>query len=203
MKKIGFTLLVTTIAAGAFVAGFAVGGPSKKPTFKTFGEMTFEDMGGLQLATITGNAKKGTYVGLLKVPAGFTSPMHMHSGTYEAVEIKGTSSHWSVGEDGSAAPKMVPGSYWTVPAKAPHVSSCEKGEECLILIWQKSKFDFTQLGDDGKKLPKVATPPAGTGTASAPVTPAPTTKTPATAPTTTTTKSAPATTTKTPTTKTP
>jgi uncharacterized RmlC-like cupin family protein len=190
MKKIGLLMLATTIAAGSFVAGFAVGGPSKKPTFKAFGEMTFEDMGGLKLATITGNPKKGPYVGLLQVPAGFKSPMHMHSGTYEAVEIKGTSSHWSVGEDGSAAPKMVPGSYWTVPAKAPHVSSCEKGEDCLILIWQKGKFDFTPLGDDGKKLPKTAT-----GTASGTMTPTTTT-------TTTTTTTAPATTTTT-TTKTP
>jgi uncharacterized RmlC-like cupin family protein len=189
-------MLATTIAAGSFVAGFAVGGPSKKPTFKAFSEMTFEDMGGLKLATITGNPKKGTYVGLLQVPAGFKSPMHMHSGTYEAVEIKGTSSHWSVGEDGSAAPKMVPGSYWTVPAKAPHVSSCEKGEDCLILIWQKSKFDVTQLGDDGKKLPKTATAPVTPATGTAATTPATTTttttKTPATT-TTTTTKTAPVT----------
>lgn len=191
MKKIGLLVLATTIAAGSFVAGLAVGGPGKKATFKTFGEMTFEDMGGIKLAGITGNFKKGTYVGLLSIPAGFKSPMHIHSGAYEAIEIKGTSAHWLVGEDGSAAPKMVPGSYWSMPAKLPHVSSCDKGEDCLVVIWQKSKFDFTQVGDDGKKLPKVA--PA-TGTASGTMTPTTTT--------TTTTTTAPATTTTT-TTKTP
>ena len=188
MKKIGLLVLATTIAAGSFVAGFAVGGPGKKATFKAFGEMTFEDMGGIKLAGITGNFKKGTYVGLLSIPAGFKSPMHIHSGAYEAVEIKGTSSHWLVGEDGSAAPKMVPGSYWSMPAKLPHVSSCDKGEDCLVVIWQKSKFDFTQVGDDGKKLPKTATAPVTPATGSTTAT------TPATT-TTTTTKTPAATTT--------
>ena len=181
MKKLGYVSISMSLVAGAFLAGLAVAGSPKTPVFKTFGEMTFVDVGGPKLAAITGNPMKGAYVGLLQLPAGFTSPMHIHTGAYEAIQIKGTSSHWLVGEDGSKAAKMVPGSYWSMPAKLPHVSSCAAGEDCIVLLMQKTKFDGTEVGADGKKLPKKpATPAAGTTTTTTTTT---TTKTPAPTPT--------------------
>jgi hypothetical protein len=160
MKKLGYVSITMTLAAGAFLAGLAVAGPGKKATFKAFGELTFDDVGGPKITSLTGNYKKGTYLGLMQLPGGFTSPMHHHSGAYEAVQIKGTSTHWLVGEDGTKATKMTPGSYWSMPGKLPHVSSCAAGEDCLVLLIQKSKFDFTPLTAEGKKLPKEAKAPA-------------------------------------------
>jgi hypothetical protein len=137
-------LAVFAVAASAFVAGVAVGkGKAPPPTakFTAAEEVKWDDMGGVKLGTLFGDYTKGPFGGLLKVRAGYTSPVHSHTGAYEAVQISGTSSHWLKGEDGTKAKKMTPGSYWTFPAKLEHVSSCAPGAECLMFVWQKTKYD--------------------------------------------------------------
>jgi hypothetical protein len=87
--------------------------------------------------------------------------MHSHTGTYEAVQISGTSSHWLKGEDGTKAKKMTPGSYWTVTGKADHISSCAPGADCVMFIFQKTKFDFVP----GKEAKPAAGAGSGAGSA--------------------------------------
>jgi quercetin dioxygenase-like cupin family protein len=166
MKK----LITLAIVGGAFVAGVAVGQPKAKPkaTYKALGELTFDNLDpegkGPKIAGVWGDYKKKAYGAIMKLPAGFTSPMHTHDGAYEAIQIQGTSRHWVEGEDPKAAKAMVPGSYWTMAAKAKHVSACDAGTECLVYVWQKSKFTFKPVPE-----PKPATPP---GTPTTPVKPA-------------------------------
>jgi beta-alanine degradation protein BauB len=150
MKKIALLSVATSLVAGAFVAGVAVGKaePPAKAKFIAVEEVKWDDVGGPKIGQLTGDYKKGPYTGLLKLPAGFTSPLHSHTGTYEAVEISGTSSHWLKGEDGTKAKKMTPGSYWTITGKADHVSSCAPGADCVIFVWQKTKFDFVPGKED-------------------------------------------------------
>jgi hypothetical protein len=144
MKKTTLALTMF-IAGGAFVAGVAVGKTPPRPaTFVSYEEMKWDDLGGPKMANASGDYKKGPYAGLFKMPAGFTSPMHTHTGDYEAIQVLGTSSHWGEGEDGKAAKKMTPGSYWKVPSKLPHVSSCAAGTDCVILLMQKTKFDYKE-----------------------------------------------------------
>ncbi len=159
MKKLIGLGVVTSLVGVSFVAGVAIGKTgAKEPKFIERAEVKFDDVGGPKLGQLTGDYKKGPYVGLLQLPGGFTSPMHSHTGDYEAVQIEGTSSHWVKGEDGTKAKKMTPGSYWTFPAKLDHVSQCEKGKDCVVLVWQKSKFDFVPGKED--KKPADATKPA-------------------------------------------
>jgi len=177
MKKIAIMTVVSSLVAGAFIAGVAVGKgePPAKAKFIAAEEVKWDDVGGPKLGTLTGDYKKGPYGALMKLPAGFTSPMHSHSGTYEAVEISGTTSHWLKGEDGSKAKKMTPGSYWTIQAKAEHTSSCAPGADCIFYVWQKGKFDFTAAKEDAAKAgagSAAAAPKAGAGSAAAPKAPA-------------------------------
>jgi hypothetical protein len=159
----------------AFVAGIAVGKTTVQPKFIASEELKWDDVGGPKLATLTGDYKKGPFGALHKLPAGFTSPMHSHTGAYEAIEIQGTSSHWLKGEDGTKAKKMTPGSYWSMPAKLDHVSSCAPGQDCIFYVWQKTKFDFVPAKEDkvagsaaaGSAAP-AAKPAAGTAPAKAP-----------------------------------
>ena len=145
---------------GAFLAGVAVGkGTGKEAKFIAKDEVKFVDKGGPKLGALTGDPDKGQYIGLMQLPGGFTSPLHTHSGDYEAIQIEGTSSHWLKGEDGSKAKKMTPGSYWSMPGKLEHVSQCEKGKDCLLLVMQKTKFDFQAAKEDKPATPP-ATPPA-------------------------------------------
>lgn len=153
MRKITKLVIGVSLLGGVFIGGVAVGKATKEPKFIAKEELKWEDLGGPKIAAITGDTKKGPYLGLLSLPGGaggFTSPLHSHSGDYEAVQITGTSTHWIKGEDGTKAKKMTPGSYWSFPGKVEHVSQCEKGAECLVLVMQKTKFDFVPGKEDKK-----------------------------------------------------
>lgn len=142
MKHVAILGVAGSIAGAVFVAGVAVGKTTVAPKFVAAEEVKWDDVGGPKLGQLTGDYKKGPYGGLLKIPAGYTSPFHAHTGAYEAVQISGTSSHWVRGEDGTKAKKMTPGSYWSMPAKLEHVSACAPGADCVMYVWQKTKFDI-------------------------------------------------------------
>src|SRR5829696_6060908 len=95
------------LVAGAFVAGVAVGkGVAERVKFVAAEEVKWDELqGGTKIGTLFGDYKKTAYGALFKMPSGWTSPMHSHTGTYEAVQISGTSSHWLKGEDGTKAKK--------------------------------------------------------------------------------------------------
>jgi hypothetical protein len=147
MRKLVLFGVVGSMVGTAFVAGVAVGKATPQPKFIASEEVKWDDVGGPKLGLLTGDYKKGPYGALMKIPAGFTSPLHSHTGACEAVEIAGTSSHWMKGEDGTKAKKMTPGSYWSIPAKLEHVSACAPGTDCVMYIWQKTKFDYVPAKD--------------------------------------------------------
>ena len=176
MKKLAILTVMGSMLGAAFVAGVAVGkGAAPAPKFTAAEEVKWDDVGGPKLGALTGDYKKGPYGALLKIPAGFTSPLHSHSGMYEAIEVQGTSSHWLKGEDGTKAKKMTPGSYWMMPGKVEHVSACAPGADCIFYVWQKSKFDFVAAKEDkaaGSAATTAAKPAAGSAAGSAAAKPA-------------------------------
>lgn len=165
MQKLVVAVVATSVVAGAFLAGVAVGKvPPPQPKFTAAEEVKWDDLGGLKVAALVGDYKKGPYGALLRMPAGYTSPLRAHTGAYEAVEISGTSSHWMRGEDGTKAKKMTPGSYWTIPAKMEHVSSCAAGADCVMYISQKVKYDALPAKDAPPVAGGAATAATGSGT---------------------------------------
>jgi Domain of unknown function (DUF4437) len=163
MKKSSKLAIAIVSVACAFTAGLAVGKTTKAPTFVAKEDLKWVELGGPKMGSLVGDSQKGAYIGLLVLPggaAGFTSPLHTHGGDYQAIQISGTTTHWLKGEDGSKAKKMTPGSYWTMPGKLEHVSQCEKGAECTVLVIQKSKFDFAPGKEDKAAAAPAATPAA-------------------------------------------
>lgn len=98
---------------------------------------------GPTMAVLWGDPTRGTYGALLRVPAGFESPMHRHSSDERVVVIQGASIHWAEGEDRAAAPTMRAGDYLLMPAGVNHVSAATTDQDCLEFITQNGKFDFT------------------------------------------------------------
>jgi hypothetical protein len=121
------------VVGGVFVAGVAVGKGTEQAKYVSKDEVKWKDIGGPKLGTLTGDADKGPFIGLLQLPGGFESPMHSQKG-----------------EDGAKAKKLPPGSYWTMPGGADHISVCEKGADCVIAVMQKTKFDFIVAKDAAK-----------------------------------------------------
>jgi quercetin dioxygenase-like cupin family protein len=157
-------IAIAICLCGVFAAGVAVGkGNAKQARFIGRDEVKWvEPVPNLKMGPLTGDKDKGPHVTLIQLGGGFESTWHSHTDDYEAVEISGTSKHWFKGEDGSKAKKLPPGSYWMIPGGIDHISACEKGDPCLLVVWQKTKFDSVP----GKDAAKPAAPAAPTKSAS-------------------------------------
>lgn len=95
-----------------------------------------------QMAALWGDPKTGPYGALLRVPAGFESPIHHHSRDERVVMILGTSLHWTADGSRDWAPAMTSGDSMVMPAGIDHVSAAAPGEDCLEFITQDGPFDF-------------------------------------------------------------
>lgn len=97
---------------------------------------------GPAMAALWGDPGRGGYGALMRVPAGFESPMHRHSADERVVVISGSSVHWTEGQSRATAPTIRAGDALLMPGDVDHVSATSD-EECLEFITQDSRFDFT------------------------------------------------------------
>jgi beta-alanine degradation protein BauB len=98
--------------------------------------------GGVQMATLWGDPARGPFGALLRVPAGFVSPMHRHSNDERVVVLGGASVHWTRGGSRETAPRMTTGDALLMPAGVDHVSAAADDEDCLEFITMAGRFDF-------------------------------------------------------------
>ena len=102
-------------------------------------QVSYKDLGGPQLGTVWGDSAKGAHGSFLRLPKGFVSPVHLHSGDYYGVIVAGSVTNAEAGQ-----PEVVlgPGSYYFQKGNADHVTKCVGNAECLIYISQSQAFDF-------------------------------------------------------------
>jgi quercetin dioxygenase-like cupin family protein len=105
--------------------------------------------------------KKGPIGYLLKIPAGSSSPAHMHSSDDYAVVLKGGMTNHAPGGE---AKVLAPGSTWFQPAKVAHVNDCAAGAPCEIFVYMAKGFDFMPAPE----APKAAAAKADAPKAEAP-----------------------------------
>lgn len=98
--------------------------------------------GGIKYANVRGNLSgKGPYEAFVIFPAGKDNPFHTHSQDLPTVVLKGT--FYAV-IDGKRV-EYPAGSFYNLPAKLPHYSGCNKGEDCLLFQYQADHFDLVPL----------------------------------------------------------
>lgn len=101
---------------------------------------------GPRIAVLWGDPTSGPYGALLRVPAGFESPMHRHSRDERMIMLQGNSIHWTEGGSRDTAPLMTAGDYLVMPGGVNHVSAAAAGADCVELITQDGPFDFILAG---------------------------------------------------------
>lgn len=149
MRNIPLKLLVVAVAFSATATAIAAsrndvsGSPSVNipvTQLKYFDTGLGQEsgVGTLQAAPAYGDLSKGAHGTFIKMPAGFVSDIHIHTGEYWGVVISG------VGVNGVPGSKDVPlpaGSYWSQKGGERHVSKCISSNECIFFINQSVKFD--------------------------------------------------------------
>lgn len=157
MRNTQLKLLVVAAAFGATAMAIAASrdGASGSPSVNIpVTELKYFDtgigkesgVGTLQAASGYGDLSKGAHGTLIKMPAGFISEIHAHTGEYWGVVISG------VGVNGVPGSKDVPlpaGSYWSQKGGERHITKCISSNECIFFISQSVKFDH--IPDDMKK----------------------------------------------------
>lgn len=95
--------------------------------------------GELQAAPAYGDLAHGAHGTFIKMPAGFVSPIHTHTGDYWGVVISGVGAN---GVPGSADVPLPVGSYWFQKGGERHITKCISSNECIFFINQSTKFDY-------------------------------------------------------------
>lgn len=143
-----FVATTATLVAAASLVAFAASDnqPSVNvPVTKIqFGPTGVKDgkTGELLAGPVYGNLGKGPHGTFIRMPAGFVSPVHNHTGAYWGIVISGVAAN---GLPGAADVELPAGSYWYQKGGEAHVTKCLAGHECLFFISQDTPFDYVAV----------------------------------------------------------
>jgi hypothetical protein len=140
-------LLRIGVAALAALSCVTVAGTLGKPSVSTpVTELTYGPTGvsdgvhgELNAAPAYGDLAHGAHGTFIKMPAGFVSKVHIHTGDYWGVVISGVAVN---GVPGSKDVPLPVGSYWFQKGGERHVTKCISPNECIFFISQNEKFDY-------------------------------------------------------------
>jgi anti-sigma factor ChrR (cupin superfamily) len=116
-----------------------------QPVFTPAADLKWVDLDptgapGVKVADLWGDHTKGAFGGFLKLPAGFTTPLHTHSHAMKVVFISGT---YIQAPEGKAEVRLGPGSYMMQPGgNYRHTTSCDKAAECVFFVESSGAFDL-------------------------------------------------------------
>lgn len=144
--------MAAILGLGAIISAGVVakGAGAKKPELSGLGDAKWAPlMKGAPLpalSAIEGDPMAGPFFAYMKLPAGFESPAHTHSNDYWAVLVQGKMTHWATeGGSEAGAKQLGVGDLTHMPAHIPHVSKCYPGEDCVMVVMEKAKFDFVPV----------------------------------------------------------
>lgn len=157
MKKLNMELFFAAAligissAAGATPHDVGMGAPSvnlpvTELKFFDTGLLGVSGVATLQAAPAHGDLQHGAHGTFIKMPAGFVSDVHIHTGEYWAVVIAGVGAN---GTPGSVDVPLPAGSYWSQKGGESHVTKCISATECIFFINQTKAFD--DISDAAKK----------------------------------------------------
>ena len=92
-----------------------------------------------KMATVKGDAAKGPHASFIKLPAGFSAPLHSHSADHQVAVVAGNLTETP---EGGAAKKLGPGSWFEFTGKKKHVTTCDAGADCVLFIVAKGAWDL-------------------------------------------------------------
>jgi quercetin dioxygenase-like cupin family protein len=152
------TLVLTAVAAlatGSFVAAQSAAGKTAaaKATLIGADELKWVDVPNtpVKLAIVKGDSAKGAHVSFMKLPAGFSAPLHSHSADHHAAVVSGT---LVLTPEGGTAKSLGPGSWFEFTGKKKHLTACQPGTDCVLFLVSDGAWDLVPA-DAPKAEPKM------------------------------------------------
>jgi len=130
---------LATVSAAAQPAAPPAAAP--KASIVAAGELKWVDVPDTpaKMATVKGDAAKGPHASFIKLPAGFSAPLHSHSADHQVAVVAGTLTETP---EGGVAKKLGPGSWFEFTGKKKHVTTCDAGADCVLFIVAKAAWDL-------------------------------------------------------------
>ena len=91
----------------------------------------------MKIAAVQGDPNKGAARFFIKLPAGFSAPLHHHTSDHYVVVIAGTMVFNVDGKDNT----LPAGSYFSFTGKKQHTTKCNDGAECVLYADAHGKWD--------------------------------------------------------------
>jgi quercetin dioxygenase-like cupin family protein len=95
------------------------------------------DFPGVKMAVLQGDPGKGASHFMMKLPGGFTSPVHHHSSDHYVTVVSGAMTFTVDGKD----TKLPAGSYFAYTGKKTHLTKCDAGADCVLSVDTRGKWD--------------------------------------------------------------
>ena len=132
-----FAVVLSILLVAATQNGFAADGEMRAADQMDWKEVAPGHP--VKAVVLWGDRSKGEYAMLLKIPAGFSFPIHAHAGDYHGINLTGI---WDHLFDGGEQRNLPPGSYVFQPRMEMHSDGCAGPEDCILFIHQHVKGDF-------------------------------------------------------------
>ena len=133
---------LAAVLAGSSMASPPAGKPAPgMATLVAADEMKWVEVPGTpaKMAAAKGDSAKGAHESFIKLPAGFSAPLHSHTADHEVAVVSGT---LLLTPEGGAAKKLGPGSWFEFTGKKKHVTACEAGADCVLFVVSKGAWDL-------------------------------------------------------------
>jgi quercetin dioxygenase-like cupin family protein len=142
------TLAAVVIAPNAIAKDTKKGGDAELMPASSLKWSDVPGFPGVRMAVLQGNPDKGAHHSMLKLPGGFSAPLHHHTPDHYVTVVSGTLVLTVDGKEN----KLPAGSYFSFTGKKQHVTKCESGADCVLSVDSRGKWDV--LPEDGKPAAK-------------------------------------------------
>jgi len=143
-----------TVFAVSFSLAVAAGQPASKPAPHApaatavllapsdLNWTDVKDSPGVKMAVVKGDPNKGAAHFFVKLPAGFSVPLHFHNADHYGTVLSGT---MVFVPEGGVEKTLPAGSAMVFTGKKKHTTKCAEGADCVIFVDARSKWDVVPV----------------------------------------------------------
>ncbi|MEM9632745.1 MAG: DUF4437 domain-containing protein [Pseudomonadota bacterium] len=147
--KTQIMFLLASSAMSSFSPAFATETGEMK--LKAMAELNWQTTPeGVAFAPLQGNRFEESYMAMVRLPAGLSSPLHIKSAAMFGVVLSGEILHLAGDQEETSGKALKPGAFYGIPAGLPHVSKCVSAVDCVTFLFQDGPFDFLPIEESGR-----------------------------------------------------